>query len=501
MTLPLAGQFGKLRGMQPFPEYVMQLRNDVRLLRVETDRLRRAHQTQKQKAEHAEQRIKEQAQQIKELERENERLKRELEQAQKTKQRYQVALFDHGNFRQRQTGAKKPKGGQVGHRDTNREARPVQPVKQRVRLFAPVCGKCGQALPRVQAVRRKELVDIVVQPQGVQLLLESERQWCGQCQQEVVARHPQALPFTEYGLNTFLLVLILRFQAHASLSTIGRVLAISHGLALSKATVCNLLTQAKRYLHGRYEQLITAVRAGAVIYADETGWLVHGQPAWMWLMATDEVTVYFAAESRGKGIATELYADSQALCMHDGLASYTNALPHEKHLYCWAHVLRFAHEETALEPQDSPARQFTAHLVQLYQLKQQASDADSASLEEQVRTALARLLAVQSPSVAIQNIQTRLRGQQEGLIRALLLTPDGTNNLAERELRPMVINRRISTGSDTFGGMETSAVLASLVQTAHKTGGSVLASLQRALQQGITDLVPHPAHPVCLDSS
>jgi transposase len=486
--------------MQPFPEYVMQLRNDVRLLRVETDRLRRAHQTQKQKAERAEQRIKEQAQRIKDLERENARLKGELEQSQKTTYRYQVALFDHGNLRQRPTAAKKPKGGQVGHRDTNREAHAVQPVKQRVRLFAPVCGKCGQALPRVQATRRKELVDIQLQPQVVQLLLESERQWCGACQQEVVARDGRCLPFTEYGLNTFLLVMILRFQGHASLATIGRLLAISHGLALSKATIGNLLTQAKRYLKGQYEQLIAAVRAGAVIYADETGWLVNGRPAWMWLMATDEVTVYFAAESRGKGIAEELYGDSQALCMHDGLASYTNALPQEKHLYCWAHVLRFAHEETALEPKGSAARQFTADLVKLYQLKQEHSAADPVSLEEQVRSGLERLLATRSESAAIHNIQARLRGQHAGLIRALLTTPDGTNNLAERELRPMVITRRLSNGSNTFGGMETSAVLASLVQTAHKTGGAVLASLHRALSQGVTDLFPHPVHPVGVDS-
>ena len=479
----------------------MQLRNDVRLLRLDKDRLTRAHQAQKQKAERAEKRIKEQAQQIKELEQENERLKGELEQSQKTKHRYQVALFDHGNFRQRQTGPKKPKGGQVGHRDTNREARPVQPVKEVVRLFAPVCGNCGQALARVQATRRKELVDIVLQPQVVQVLLESERQWCGQCQREVVARDPRSLPFTEYGLNTFLLVMILRFKCHASLAKIASVLSISHGLALSKATVCNLLTQAKRYLKGQYDQLIAAVRAGAVMYADETGWLVHGQPAWMWLMANEEVTVYFAAESRGKGIAADLYGNSQAFAMHDGLASYTNALPQEKHLYCWAHVLRFAHEETVLEPEGSPARKFTAQLVKVYHLKQALSASDPTSLEEQVRTALESLLAVPSQSVAIHNIQARLRMQKEGLIRSLLVTPDGTNNLAERELRPMVITRRISNGSDTFGGMETSAVLASVVHTAAKKGGQVLATLQRSLREGVQHDCSQYQHPLLIDSS
>ena len=156
--------------------------------------------------------MKEQAQRIRELERENERLKRELEQSKKTKNRYQVALFDHGNFRHRQKETKKPTGGQFGHRDTNREARPAEPIKEVVRLFAPVCGTCGESLARVQATRRKELVDIVLHPEVVQVVLESERQWCGQCQREVVARDARCLPFTEYGLNTFLLVMVPALQ-------------------------------------------------------------------------------------------------------------------------------------------------------------------------------------------------------------------------------------------------------------------------------------------------
>jgi predicted RNase H-like nuclease (RuvC/YqgF family) len=54
----------------------MQLRNDVRLLRLDKDRLTRAHQSQKDKVERLERQLKEQAKRIKELERENEQLKR-----------------------------------------------------------------------------------------------------------------------------------------------------------------------------------------------------------------------------------------------------------------------------------------------------------------------------------------------------------------------------------------------------------------------------------------
>ncbi len=488
--------------MQPFPDYVQQLKKDVRLLRVDKDRLTRAHQTQKQKVEQLEKQLKEQATRIKELEKENERLKQEREQSNKTKNRYQVALFDHGNFRHPMSAMKKKKGGQAGHADTNRESQPHESSSwQKWHLFAPTCGSCGQALARVKATRHKALVDIVLQPQVVNVLLESERQWCGDCQREVVARDERSLPFTEYGLNVFLVVMVLRFRGHASLHTIADVLQISHGLRLSKSTISNLLAQAKEYLRGQYDQLLEAVRAGKVMYADETGWLVHGQKAWMWLMSNDQVTVYFAAESRGGGIARDLYGQSHALCMHDGYAAYTNALPQSNHLYCWAHLLRFAHEETALDPPESPAVQVREQLVRAYHLKHDRSVSDQEDLEARLRSELDEVLAVPSESAAIQNIQARLRVQYEGLIRAVLSTPDATNNLAERELRPMVLMRKISNGSNTFGGMETSAVVGSVLQTLAKQDTPVLLSLQQTLQAGVQEQSSQPLHPVAVDPS
>lgn len=67
-----------------------------------------------------------------------------------------------------------------------------------------------------------------------------------------------------------------------------------------------------------------------------------------------------------------------------------------------------------------------------------------------------------------QNIMGRVVTQRNGLINALVYTPDGTNNLAERELCGMAIHRSISNGSGTFGGMETIAILASVVRTLAK---------------------------------
>ncbi len=432
---------------------------------------------------------------------ENSKLKEEIEKLTKTNKRYQVALFDHGNFKNPSSKEKKKKGGQTGHADTNRERRENYDSYRKERLFVGACGTCGAVLPRVAATRQKMLVDIVIKPEVVKLILESERQWCGGCKMEVYARDSRTLPFTEYGMNTFMLVMILRFKSHASMGNIATVISISHGLKLSKSDVASLLSQAKKHLKGRYEKLIEAVQKGAVMYADETGWLVNGKKAWLWIMASEEVTVYYAAESRGRGIAEELYGTSEARCMHDGLRSYENAIPQEKHCYCWAHILRFAHEETVTEKEGTDAVSFKDELVRIYHIKGNNPAFNKEHLETVLREKLDRLLASVAKNQSFQNIQGRLRVQKEGLINSLLYTKDGTNNLAERELRPMVINKKISNGSNTFKGMETSAVVGSIVQTISKKETDTIPVLKAYLLEGIQEKYKRYLHTPSFDDS
>jgi len=49
---------------------------------------------------------------------------------------------------------------------------------------------------------------------------------------------------------------------------------------------------------------------------------------------------------------------------------------------------------------------------------------------------------------------------------------DATNNLAERQLRPPVITRKLSCGNKTDRGARTFEVLASLTATCRQTGTS-----------------------------
>ncbi|KKP33374.1 MAG: hypothetical protein UR23_C0046G0008, partial [Candidatus Roizmanbacteria bacterium GW2011_GWA2_32_13] len=308
------------------------------------------------------------------VKKDNEKLKTEIDKLTKTNARYQVSLFDHGNFKSQEVDKnKKDKGGQIGHSDTNREQREDYSTFERRRGYAKTCGKCHKPLNRVNSTREKTLIDIVMNPETLKLILSSERQWCSTCKHEINVYHPQSIPFTEYGLNTFMMIMILRFKSHSSLKNITDVLSISHGLLLSKSDISNILSQAKKYLQSRYEKLIKEIRGGNIMYNDETGWLVNGSSAWLWIMTNEKATVYFAAESRGRGIMEELYGTSKAYSMHDGLASYLKAIPQNKSLYCWAHVLRFTFEETFEAKKYSTEYYFRKKLVDIYHLKDKYS--------------------------------------------------------------------------------------------------------------------------------
>jgi transposase len=404
------------------------------------------------------------------LKKENEQLKTEIEKLTKTTNRYRASLFDHGNFHDPVSEGEKLKGGQLGHPNTNREQTNNPKNYPQKRLFLETCPDCGKQLPRVNSTKQKILLDIILNPDIIKLPLESERQWCGHCHKELGATDPQSLPFTEYGINTFMMALLLRHRCLLPLSKIAMVLQTAYGLPISNSGVNSLFRQAKKYLGTKYSELATSVRDGQIMYSDETGWHVRGKGAWMWIMANEQATVYVAAESRGGGIAKEMYGTSQAYSMHDGYSSYTAVIPKDKHLYCWAHMLRFAYEETVGKSKHTKSVKIRDELTHIYRLGKDLNYHDSPKkLEREIGGRMDILLSQKTKDQSSLNILDRLRKQRDGLIRSLLISPNGTNNFAEQELRPIALSRKISFGSDTYTGMETTAVLASVVQTIYRT--------------------------------
>ena len=66
------------------------------------------------------------------------------------------------------------------------------------------------------------------------------------------------------------------------------------------------------------------------------------------------------------------------------------------------------------------------------------------------------------------------------------------NNLAERDLRPSVIARKVSFGSISDAGAKTRSILTSVTSTLKKRGEDVAATIKCALDNRATDLKQNP---------
>ena len=82
----------------------------------------------------------------------------------------------------------------------------------------------------------------------------------------------------------------------------------------------------------------------------------------------------------------------------------------------------------------------------------------------------ARLLKPPRADALEESVANRLRKQQDHLFTFREHEAvEATNNLAERQLRPAVIARKLSCGNKTARGAHTWEILASLAATARQT--------------------------------
>ncbi len=93
-----------------------------------------------------------------------------------------------------------------------------------------------------------------------------------------------------------------------------------------------------------YKALVEAVRQSPVVSGDETSWHVNVDGAWLWIMTTEQVTVYGIREGRGyEEAASLLGADYRGVLVRDGWAVYPKFVEAE-HQTCLAHLLRRCRE-------------------------------------------------------------------------------------------------------------------------------------------------------------
>ncbi len=423
---------------------------------------------------------------------ENVQLKGQLEQAQAQikQQAAQVEELQRQAHRQaapfrRAESERNPRparpGRKAGHPGCYRP-RPEQ-VDEHIRVNLPCCPHCQgpvcEKRPLTQYI--EEIPE--VRPRVTELI--TEEGWCEHCQCEVYSTHPlqgsraAGAAAVQLGPRALALACDLNKAQGLSMRKTVSVLHDHFGLKLTAGGLALLLQRVGRKVQPQYDQMVVQLCQSAVVHADETSWWVGGPGWWLWVFTTQTMTFYVVVQSRGAAVAMKVLGEDFAgVLVSDCLAIYDDLNPRQQK--CYSHHLKAISEACQVHPQHGEhyLLQVQALLRTALWLKALQAGAEAQRFKlclDNLRSRAHALL--DSPRTQLQEEKVRMRlWKQRDHLFTFLERSDvpATNNLAERQLRPAVIARKISCGNKTSQGAQAWQVLASLAATSRQKGQSFI---------------------------
>jgi transposase len=383
--------------------------------------------------------------------------------------------------------AKTP-GRKAGHPGAFRP-RPIT-IDESIEVALCQCPHCGGKRFRDQAQIEQLIEDIPpVRPRVTRLTTYEAT--CIQCGQTVRSGHPLQMSLAtgaagvQLGPRALALAADLNKAKGLSMRKTCAVLRDCFGLLLSAGGLSQALDRLAAKVQSQYEAIAKALRQASVVHSDETSWWVGGAGWWLWVFVNSESTLYLVDQSRGRSVVTELLgADFAGVLVSDCLAIYDDATALQQK--CYAHHHKAIRQAKALHPHQGEGflNEVTAMLRAAVALQAQKAQCDPESfqtLRQALERTASRLLDSARTEPSEEAVRNRLAKQRDHLFTFLDHDAvDATNNLAERQLRPAVIARKVSCGNKTPKGARTWQILASLAATCTQRATSFIDALARA---------------------
>jgi transposase len=395
--------------------------------------------------------------------------------------------------RQKAPATGRKRGGQPGHRGTYRALLPVDQADEVVVVGPEVCRHCEQPLRETVARRRGrvwrhqvvELLPLAVRVTEYQMMVRR----CPACGKRTRADLPAGVPRRPFGPRLTAVVALLSGRYRLSRREVRQLLQDLWTVRLSLGAVVRQEQAQSAALAPVIEEAQAAVQQADVVNMDETGWRQEQQRAWLWTVVTPALTVFQTDRRRGGAVVEALLgADFGGVVGSDRWSAYRR-VPAERRALCHAHLKRDFQGLVDRGGEAEPiGRWGLAEIERLFALwhRFKAGEFDGHELRRRLIPLQARVGRL------LQRGQESPDRKAAGLCRELskwwaaLWTfarvggVEPTNNVAERALRPAVLWRKGSFGSDSERGTRFAERLLTVVATCRQQGRPLLALLVAA---------------------
>ena len=228
------------------------------------------------------------------------------------------------------------------------------------------------------------------------------------------------------------------------------------------------------------------VKIARVKHTDSTSWRVDGKNYFAWVFIACGIVLYKIRKRNNHKVGLVMFGKKQEdmILVVDRYASFRTLAEKAGFLLqlCWSHILEDAKEL---------AREFGAEgkyvlrrLKEIYALAEGLNHKGTSDIVEQLKGELLQLTARHyKHSIVRKFLHTLCYRDGDNLFR-FVTDPDidATNNISERELRALVIIRKISNGSRSPRGAANTAMLLSIIQTIRLRKENVLQKLHQILK-------------------
>ena len=398
------------------------------------------------------------------------------------------------SMRLRRPRSHRRRGGQPGHPGHTRTLVPVEDVNEVVVLKPAQCPHCQTPFSgddptpwRHQVIEIPPIRPMVTEYQWHQLV-------CAACGEATRVSWPAEVPSGTYGPRVQATVALCTGAYRLSKRTTQQAMEEVFGVPMSVGTVSQLEQATTVALAAPVEEAQTYVREQAVAHLDETSWRQADKRAWLWVAVTSWVTVFVVRMSRGGLVARELLGETFAgILVTDRYSAY-NWYPVRWRQLCWAHLLR---DFEAMRARGSRSEEIgEALLAQAHQMFTWWHRVREGTLRRStfrtymtpLRREVERLLeagsrcGVPKTAGACRDILKR-REALWTFVQVAGVEP--TNNAAERSIRPGVLWRKGSAGTQSAAGSRFVESMLTVVSTLKQQHRNVFAYLTAACEAAL----------------